>query len=98
MGYSPAGVRAAQQVVRHHLPTLTGERCSACRDVFPCVFRSAADRTLNAYGLLPTRVPGATLRAAGVDLRARRWARADHNSCGWLVNPRQCASSVSGEG
>jgi hypothetical protein len=91
VGNSQAGVVAAQQVVSRHLPSLTGERCSACGDVFPCEFRRVADRTLNAFGLLPRRVPGAALLAAGVRPynqrvapvgRKRRdldWANADRN-------------------
>ena len=66
MSNAQAGVVAAQLVVSLHLPSLSGERCSACGDAFPCGFRRVAERTLDAFGLLPRRVPGAALRAAGV--------------------------------
>ncbi|MGI5246156.1 hypothetical protein [Dactylosporangium sp. CA-139066] len=59
-------IAAAQHVIMVHLPSLTGELCSACGHPFPCAFRRAADGTLDAYGRLPRRLPGATLRAAGV--------------------------------
>lgn len=112
MGNSQAGVVAAQQVVSQHLPSLTGEQCSACGDVFPCGFRRVADRTLNAFGLLPRRVPGAALQAAGVrpphnqrpSGRNRRdldWANADRNlrRRGWfeaVVNPAVGRARVPG--
>ncbi|WP_433053706.1 hypothetical protein [Dactylosporangium sp. CS-033363] len=112
MGYSQAGVVAAQQVVSHHLPSLDGERCSACGDAFPCAFRRHADDTLNAYGLLPRRLPGAALRAAGVPVhneqpaeRKRFWAT--RNQRGWfdaVINPAVGRAQVpsyfraSGEG
>jgi hypothetical protein len=63
-------IAVAQQVVSLHLPSLDGARCTACGHAFPCMFRRAADGTLDAYGWLPQRVPGATLRAAGVRLGA----------------------------
>jgi hypothetical protein len=59
-------IAAAQHVITLHLPSLTGELCSACGHPFPCAYRRAADGTLDAYGRLPRRLPGATLRAAGV--------------------------------
>lgn len=59
-------IAAAQHVISVHLPSLSGELCSACGLPFPCAFRRAADGTLDAYGRLPRRLPGATLRAAGV--------------------------------
>ncbi|MFI5913722.1 hypothetical protein [Dactylosporangium sp. NPDC051541] len=96
MGYSQAGVLAAQQVVAVHLPSLNAEDCSACGSSYPCDFRKAAEWTLNTYGLLPRRVPGASLRAAGVTLNAGRpragkrdWDRNDRQR-GWFdaaVNP-----------
>ena len=63
-------IASAQQVIALHLPSLAGERCAACGHPFPCAFRRAAEGTLDAYGRLPHRVPGATLRAAGVNLAA----------------------------
>lgn len=63
-------IASAQQIVALHLPSLAGESCSGCGQLFPCAFRRAADGTLDAYGRLPCRVPGATLRAAGVNLAA----------------------------
>ncbi|GAA3280997.1 hypothetical protein Dvina_53015 [Dactylosporangium vinaceum] len=106
MGNSQAGVAAAQQVVAVHLPSLSGEECSACGSVYPCDFRKAAEWTLNVYGLLPRRVPGAALRAAGValngDQRPRRaqWARSDRHR-GWfdsVINPAAGRAPVVSKG
>ncbi|GAA4244186.1 hypothetical protein ACFQZ5_48090 [Dactylosporangium darangshiense] len=76
-------IAAAQQVISLHLPSLSGEACSACGHVFPCAFRRAADGTLDAYGRLPQRLPGATLRAAGIWLGAPRHRPGD--GAGWPV-------------
>jgi hypothetical protein len=59
-------IAAAQRVISVHLPSMSGELCSACGHPFPCALRRAADGTLDAYGRLPRRLPGATLRAVGV--------------------------------
>lgn len=55
---------AADQAIAIHVESAASQRCAACDQAAPCAFRRAAEGTLRAYGRLPRRLPGATLRAA----------------------------------
>ena len=96
-------IAAAQHSMAVHLAALSGERCAACANPFPCAFRRAAEDTLDAYGCLPRRRPGAALEAAGfpmsqpVNRPRRTTARDDKAWRGWFesrINPAIGRASV----
>src|SRR4051794_3380533 len=68
-------VAVARRAVALHVESLAGERCTACGHPAPCAFRRAADATLRAYGQLPHRIPGAALRAVGLQVGPAGWRR-----------------------
>lgn len=70
-------VAVAQRAIALHIESLVGERCTACGHPSPCAFRRAAEGTLRAYGQLPHRVPGATLRALGLRVGPAGWRLVD---------------------
>jgi hypothetical protein len=58
-------IDAARRTAGTHLVRAATGRCQACDVEWPCLPHLEAAATLNRYGHLPTRTPGATLDVQG---------------------------------